>query len=377
MSIVTKNRTPLDEWGYKVLSRKLPTVHRTKFAKYNKPNTSLFKPKPHNKDKIKRSVNFTVRRVPEVVVKVTGKGHEKGHIKEHLTYISRNGKLTLIDQNGVEYKDKAGRDDILEQFIGSDDIPPKPEYYWSKGKKVQKPEMIRFVLSMPGHPEDILKAAQAMAEEEFKGRKYVLALHEDTDNPHVHLTVKSRDENNKHLNPKKDDLQRYRETFASKLYDLGIEANATPRWIRGKTVKADTQSVYHLKRKFEEGKIPMPKVVEGQLKAAQAPINDNNAPWLVAIREKNKTAYNLYHNLSKDPELSVAERKKVEEFKNTLPQPKTLGQLVRRDIIAKKILKQEQTQAQAKQSSPNNQRDKSVMPEHTQTNIKPNQERSQ
>jgi hypothetical protein len=35
------------------------------------------------------------------------------------------------------------------------------------------------------------------------------------------------------LNPRKPDLQRWRETFAEKLRDLGVEAEATRRFVRG------------------------------------------------------------------------------------------------------------------------------------------------
>ena len=38
---------------------------------------------------------------------------------------------------------------------------------------------------------------------------------------------------NKRLNPWKDDLQRYRETFAEQLQTQGLDCNATPRAAQG------------------------------------------------------------------------------------------------------------------------------------------------
>ncbi|MEI5687908.1 relaxase/mobilization nuclease domain-containing protein, partial [Sphingomonas kyungheensis] len=58
-------------------------------------------------------------------------------------------------------------------------------------------------------------------------------LHVDRDHPHVHLTVARRDYDGRRFNPDRDDLLRYRQRFAQKLRDRGIEANATPVQARG------------------------------------------------------------------------------------------------------------------------------------------------
>ncbi len=40
------------------------------------------------------------RRVPEVMVKITGRTRDGGHLKSHLAYIGRNGKLPLEGTDG-------------------------------------------------------------------------------------------------------------------------------------------------------------------------------------------------------------------------------------------------------------------------------------
>jgi hypothetical protein len=49
----------------------------------------------------------------------------------------------------------------------------------------------------------------------------------------VHLSVKAEAIDGKRLNPRKTDLHRWRETFAEKLRELGVEAEATRQASRG------------------------------------------------------------------------------------------------------------------------------------------------
>jgi hypothetical protein len=75
------------------------------------------------------------------------------------------------------------------------------------------------------------------AADEFEGHRYVLVLHSfETDPhkdparyPHVHLCVKARGEDGVRLNPRKQDLQRWRERFAERLREHGIDAAASSR----------------------------------------------------------------------------------------------------------------------------------------------------
>ena len=72
-------------------------------------------------------------------------------------------------------------------------------------------------------PDKVLEAAKKFAREEFAHQhqhRYAMALHvEQKDNrpvhPHVHLVVKAEHEyGGPRLNPRKADLQRWRERFA-------------------------------------------------------------------------------------------------------------------------------------------------------------------
>ena len=87
-----------------------------------------------------------------------------------------------------------------------------------------------MLLSMPPGTDRqaVRKAARAFAADEFgDGRRYVFAAHDDEAQPHVHLSIQVRGPGGKRLNPRKQDLQRWRERFAAQLREQGVEANAT------------------------------------------------------------------------------------------------------------------------------------------------------
>jgi sugar phosphate isomerase/epimerase len=86
-------------------------------------------------------------------------------------------------------------------------------------------------------PLSVQRAARDFAKREFTGFQYAMVLHTfETDpdpnpvpHPHVHLTVKAAGLDGIRLNPRKPDLQRWREGFAEALREHGIEATTTSR----------------------------------------------------------------------------------------------------------------------------------------------------
>jgi hypothetical protein len=61
-------------------------------------------------------------------------------------------------------------------------------------------------------------------------------LHDHQTNPHVHISVRAESMSGRRLNPRKADLQRWRETFAEKLRGYGVEAEATRQATRGRNM---------------------------------------------------------------------------------------------------------------------------------------------
>jgi hypothetical protein len=93
------------------------------------------------------------------------------------------------------------------------------------------------MLSMPRgiDPLTVQRAAREFAGQEFSDHKYVMVLHDHQANPHVHLSVRAESKSGRRLNPRKADLHRWREAFAERLREWGIDAEATRRSSRGVT----------------------------------------------------------------------------------------------------------------------------------------------
>jgi MobA/VirD2-like, nuclease domain len=95
-----------------------------------------------------------------------------------------------------------------------------------------------IVFSMPKGtpPEKVLRAVRVFAREKFAlTHRYAMALHTDQGHPHVHMVVKAVSEQGSRLYIRPHTLREWRHDFAQYLRDLGVEANATERAVRGAT----------------------------------------------------------------------------------------------------------------------------------------------
>lgn len=182
----------------------------------------------------RRTLTAIAMRTPEAMVKISGGGKGMIQIKNHLSYISRNGKIELETHDGEIAAGKAELA-LLRDAWKYGDVRELPE-------ETDKRQALNIVLSMPEGTDALAvkRAARDFAAAEFSGHQYAMALHTyDTDpdpkpakHPHVHLVVKVESMTGIRLNPRKADLQRWREGFAHALGAHGIEATATPRLAR-------------------------------------------------------------------------------------------------------------------------------------------------
>ena len=110
------------------------------------------------------------------------------------------------------------------------------------------------MLSMPRgtDPLSVQHAAREFAKIELADHKDVMVLHDHQANPHQHISVRAESKHGKRLNPRKADLHRWRETFAEKLRDRGVEAEATRQATRGRNRNYDP--LWHIKAR-EDGRL--------------------------------------------------------------------------------------------------------------------------
>jgi type IV secretory pathway VirD2 relaxase len=222
---------------------------------------------------------------PEVMVKITGFGKGANHVKAHLDYITRKGKLEMENDRGEVF---TGKEDVKTLFKDWEN-----DFVASKRHKNQRDTM-HMVMSMPEStdPEAVRKAVRAFAQTTFgKNHEYVFVLHTDEPHPHCHVTVKLLGFNGKRLNPRKADLQQWREGFAEKLREQGVNAEATPRISRGVVKKAEPSVIRHIERgdKTHEprvAKIRAAKIKEAadELSAEAKGLPVASKPWESAIK---------------------------------------------------------------------------------------------
>lgn len=251
------------------------------------------KRKANNTKKLRLAVRKTAKLVAtnssEVMVKITGFGKGGGHVKAHLDYISRKGDVELENDRGDVF---SGKEEVNEFFKGW-------ESDFSQGRRHENQrDTVHMVLSMPENtePEAVQKAVRGFAKETFgHNHEYVFALHTDEPHPHCHLTVKMQGVDGKRLNPRKADLQAWREGFAENLRKVGVDAAATPRPSRGVVKKPERSVIRHIERGDKTHKPRVSKVRAAKIKEAAQELTDETKglpiaqkPWEAAMQAKQQ-----------------------------------------------------------------------------------------
>lgn len=248
----------LDEWGSRLFNVSRDTPLRPRRST----RTPLGSPKPVSAGGrlstpqarttyVRQKLQAMVRRAPQVMVKLVRAPKGMKGISNNLTYISRDGLLEIEDQDGQVIKGKEAVADLKTEWRDG-------------GMPIAADSTMRdafhLVLSMPTRtdPLSVQRAARDFAKQEFSGFQYAMVLHTfETDpdphpspHPHVHLTVKAAGLDGIRLNPRKADLQRWREGFAEALREHGIEATTTSRLHR---TNRERWTVRHLPEPSKKG----------------------------------------------------------------------------------------------------------------------------
>ncbi|MBS0165386.1 MAG: relaxase/mobilization nuclease domain-containing protein [Nitrospira sp.] len=227
----------LDEWGsrlFNVSTETLPRPRRSTRSAFGaarpvRPGGRLSTSQARA-TYVRQKLQAMVRRSPQVVVKLVRAPKGMKGISNNLTYISRDGQLEIEDQDG-------------QVILGKEAVADLKDEWRDGGLPILADSTMRdafhLVLSMPTRtdPLSVQRAARDFATREFAGFQYAMVLHTfETDpdpnpspHPHVHLTVKAAGLDGVRLNPRKADLQRWREGFAEALREHGIEATTTSR----------------------------------------------------------------------------------------------------------------------------------------------------
>ncbi len=105
-----------------------------------------------------QQVQRTVRKVPEVMVKVSGGARDAGGAKAHFDYIDRHGKQPILTDEGLELLGKGAGAELVSDWnldLSKGQYARIP----AAGEKDRRPKVVHnIVLSMPGRtpPEAVL-----------------------------------------------------------------------------------------------------------------------------------------------------------------------------------------------------------------------------
>ena len=143
----------LIQWGERLFYPRNRTVESRTPRLHNPSQRAAF---------IRSRIEATVRRAPQVMVKVTGGGRGMRAIAAHFRYISKNGRLDIEDDRGVVERGKDALQGIERQWkLGGsliEDHSPRREAF-------------NIMLSMPNGTDARLvqKAAREFAQAELSG----------------------------------------------------------------------------------------------------------------------------------------------------------------------------------------------------------------
>lgn len=188
--------------------------------------------------------------VPNVMVKISSFGKSGKSVAAHFDYVSRNGKVAVFDSMDNEIGDETEtQKKTLNRIAKSIADLDKKEM---KNKRLT----CNLILSMPPATDraGFADGVRDFISEEFKNHDYTYAFHDDTDCYHAHICVPMLGMDGKRLNPRKEDLARWRDEFSQSLNRNGISAFAMPAIAQNKATKHE--SLYKYSKLVEHGKAP-------------------------------------------------------------------------------------------------------------------------
>lgn len=242
-----------------------------------------------------KNIQSAALKKPEVMVKIPrrkGTSNGIGAVRNHLDYISRDGKLAIEDQDGLRY---AGKKQIHEGVSEAWKALGVPE-------KSRKRQAINVVLSMPPgtNPVAVKNAAREFASEQFDGHQYAFVQHLDEKHPHVHLCVMMKDQFGRRMDPRKGDLFEWRLRFAEKMREQGVACAATRRVHRGKTQRSEHSSLRHMRKRgqvpnvYRQQAIELAQAVKNSNRPVHPFLREELQNWDIVATEYGKIARELY-----------------------------------------------------------------------------------
>ena len=293
----------------------------------------------------------TVRRTPEVMVKVLSRGgQDLKAVGRHLDYLRLRdeGELGLETDDGQRLTGDKATQELVESWDLDLEEHRRRSDLDARGGGSKK-LVHKLLFSMPAGtpPDKVLAAVKNFAREEFGLKhRYAMVLHTDEPHPHVHVVVKAVSEQAVRLNIRKAVLRQWRSDFAAHLRALGVPANASHRYMRGENSPRKSDGIYratqrgqstHMRarteavvREFASGGLKVESEKADMLRARNEVRNGWNAIGDILVRQQQ-------------PELAH----QVRQFVDRMPPANT-----EKEMIAAHLLEQIRANAKRDRSSP-------------------------
>jgi hypothetical protein len=257
-------------------------------------------------------------------------------VRKHLGYIGRKGDLDLESDEGDTLRGTRAVKDLVEDWdLDLDEHRRKSDLTGTRGREPAR-LVHKVIFSMPAGtpPEKVLAAVKNFAREEFALKhRYALALHTDTDRPHVHVVIKAIGEEGQRLHIQKVTLRKWRSEFARQLRALGVAANATPRYVRGETGLRKSDGIYRASLRGESTYMrERAEAVAQELAKGKLQIEPGKE-GLVATRNKVRRAWSAVGDIlirQQQPDLA----RQVRRFVDHLPPVMTEKEVIAAQLHA-------------------------------------------
>ena len=205
-------------------------------------------------------IALTVRRTPEVMIKVLSRGgQDLKAVRRHLDYLRdrEEGELAIETDDGERLMGPGVAKNLTEDW--NLDLQEHRQRSDLDGRGRHSTKLVhKLMFSMPAGtpPQKVLEAVKNFAREEFALKhRYLMVLHTDEPHPHVHMVVRAVSEQGERLHMRKATLRGWRQEFARHLRALGVPANATERAVRGESRSPKLDGIYRAEQRGESWRV--------------------------------------------------------------------------------------------------------------------------
>ena len=274
-------------------------------------------------------ISRTVRRVPEVMVKVLSRGgQDLRAVGRHIDYLRdrEEGEREVETDDGQQLLGEDVTKELLKDWdLELEACRNRSELGVREGGSQKLVHKLIFSMPAGTPPEKVLVAVKNLAREEFALKhRYAMVLHTDEPHPHVHMVVKAVSEVGERLHIRKATLRGWRREFARHLREQGVTANATERAVRGENRTPKLDGIYramrdpkrrstHMQRRAEE--------VATGIRFGRLKFERGKASLLATRGEVERGWHAVQETLVREGHIELAAT--VSRFVGAMPPPRT------------------------------------------------------